>query len=104
MKRILGILSFSAVLFSIVFLACNRYDGSYYGPMGRGHMYGMGGPFMGILWIALLLLIGYGVYYFSKNKDIHRDTNETPFEIIKKRYAKGEITKEEYERLKEDLK
>ena len=29
--------------------------------------------------------------------------SETPLEIVKKRYAKGEITKDEYEELKRDL-
>jgi putative membrane protein len=28
---------------------------------------------------------------------------ETPLEILKKRYAKGEIAREEYERMKKDL-
>jgi putative membrane protein len=29
--------------------------------------------------------------------------SETPLEIVKKRYARGEITKDEYEELKRDL-
>jgi len=32
-----------------------------------------------------------------------RIVRETPLEILKKRYAKGEITKEEYDRIKQDL-
>ncbi len=30
-------------------------------------------------------------------------TSETPLEIVKKRYAKGEITKDEYEEIERDL-
>jgi putative membrane protein len=29
--------------------------------------------------------------------------NETPLDILKKRYAKGDITKEEFESLKKDI-
>ncbi|MBN2401368.1 MAG: SHOCT domain-containing protein [Spirochaetes bacterium] len=67
-------------------------------------MYGMGGPFMLILWIAILLLIGFGVYYLVKNKGANQDSNEMPLDILKKRYARGEITKKEYEQMKNDLK
>ena len=106
MNKILRLLSIPLVLFSFIFLACNEF-GPYFGQMGRGHMYrmyGMGGPFMGIIWIAFLLLLGFGIYYFVKNKGINTGTNETPFDILKRRYAKGEITKEEFERMKSDLK
>jgi putative membrane protein len=68
-------------------------------------MYGMGGGmFMGIVWIAFLVLVGFGVYYFFKNKNINKDANETPLDILKRRYARGEITKEEYEQMKVDLR
>jgi putative membrane protein len=109
MKKTVRLLSIPLVLFSFIFLACNGY-GPYYGQMGRGHMYGYGmygmggGLFMGIIWIVFLLLLCYGVYYFIKNKNINTGANETPLEILKRRYAKGEITKEEYERIKSDLK
>jgi len=78
--------------------------GGYYGPMGRGHMggygmYGMGGSFMGIIWIVVFVLIGVGVYHFLKNKE----GDETAHDILKKRYAKGEISKKQYEQMKKDL-
>jgi putative membrane protein len=60
--------------------------------------------------MGLFLLIGLGVliYLFVINKDRlgFRDglTRETPLEILKKRYARGEITREQFEKMKEDLK
>lgn len=107
MKKILRLLSIPVALLSFVFLTCYGYNGYYSPMMGRGHlcgMYGMRGPFMGIIWIAFLLLLGFGIYYFFKNKGINTGANETPLDIIKKRYAKGEINKEVYERMKDELK
>lgn len=98
-----------AFLFYVAFLvgpitACAGED--YYGPMGRwGHMmnYGYGGMFM---WIIFLIIIGVAVYLIiqkTKTKNISGTSQETPLDILKRRYAKGEITKEEYDRLKRDL-
>jgi len=59
--------------------------------------------------MGLFLLIGLGVliYLFVINKDKLglRDgfTRETPLEILKKRYAKGEITREQFEKMKDEL-
>lgn len=63
--------------------------------------------FMGFGWLFWLLLIG-GLFWFifqtiNRNRDISNNVTETPLEILKKRYAKGEITKEEYEQMKHDL-
>ncbi|MGE5174398.1 MAG: SHOCT domain-containing protein [Betaproteobacteria bacterium] len=69
--------------------------------------YGWGMGF-GWLWMALVwaLIIG-GVAYAVKAASrsvVHHDSKETPRDILKKRYAKGEITKQEFERQLEDLK
>ncbi len=70
--------------------------------MDWGHMnYGYGGAFM---WIILLILIGVVIYFvINRQKLIKREDEETPLEIIKKRYARGEITKQEFEEIKKDL-
>lgn len=52
-----------------------------------------------VVWIALLIWIFFVPYDipFRKNK------SEDPLQILKKRYAKGEITKAEYEDSKKVL-
>ncbi len=60
----------------------------------------------GLLWIILFALIIWGIIRFtaiSQNKGQSGSTNETPLEIIKKRYARGEIGREVFEEMKKDL-
>ena len=74
--------------------------------MGGGrHMmdFGYGGPLM---WIIFLILIGVVIYFIvqsTKSKTPESSPRETPMDILKKRYAKGEITKEEFDQAKRDL-
>lgn len=107
----------------IVSSAC-VYPGGWH-MMDWGHMnYGYGGV---IMWIILLVLIVVAVYFIVNGgkwvkseenetphlRDLlhHRDGDkwikseekETPLEIIKRRYVKGEISKEEFDRMKKDL-
>jgi putative membrane protein len=62
-----------------------------------------GGFFMIFFWIitiaAAVLLINY---ILKKGSQPDRST-ETPVDILKKRYAKGEISKQEFEEMKKDL-
>jgi len=92
-------------LFLAYLNSCSRYDG--YGPMGgpggaRWPMmhYGYGGFFM---WIIVIALIGVLIYLFIKTQKGKAGSTETPLEILKKRYARGEITKEDFDRMKKDL-
>lgn len=56
---------------------------------------------MGFLWVVLIAGI---VYLFWRSAGGYRHTvREDPLEILKKRYARGEISREEYERIKKDL-
>ena len=71
---------------------------------GWDHMMGYGGGWF--LWLLLLIAVGIIVYLIFAKKNVPfsgGSSGETPLEILKKRYAKGEITKEEFERMKRDL-
>lgn len=58
-----------------------------------------------IMWLILLLLIGIVIYLIvGKNRlYVEHHEKETPLEILKKRYARGEITKAEFNKMKKDL-
>ena len=74
-----------------------------YGPMMGGYGYGYGGMFM---WILFLILLGVVIYFIVQNtrsKNLEGQSRETPIDILKKRYAKGEITKEDFDRMKNEL-
>lgn len=73
------------------------------GMMGYG-AYGYNGIFMMIF--GLLLMIGIVllvVWLFRRYPVGDRYRDETPLEILKKRYARGEIDKDEFEQKKKDL-
>ena len=58
------------------------------------------------MWIIVIVLVGVVIYFLlqaSKSKGSDGSVMETPLDILKKRYAKGDIDKEEFDRKKEDL-
>jgi putative membrane protein len=66
--------------------------------------YGFGGGFMWLIFLALIVFVVYiSIIQARKSGGSGRPPQETPLDVLKKRYAKGEITKEEFERLKKDL-
>ena len=70
-----------------------------------GHMmdFGFGG---GLMWMILLILVGLVIYFLfraSKLKGFDGENKETPLDILKRRYAEGEIIKEEFDRMKADI-
>jgi putative membrane protein len=58
------------------------------------------------MWIIFLIVIGLLIYFIVQAQNTKGKTptqNESPTDILKRRYAKGEIAREEYERMKKDL-
>lgn len=56
--------------------------------------------------LILVILIGLVSYFIMKKRkpETHFSSiGETPLCILKKRYAKGEISKEEFEQMKKDI-
>ncbi len=73
------------------------YYGSNYGMMS----YFGGGLMMAIFWGALILLI---IWLIRELMNGNRSTSSSKsLDILKERYAKGEITKQEFEDKKKDL-
>lgn len=99
------------------YLGC--YGGTMGGMMGRNIManypygrwgdhsammgYGYGGF---LLWIIFFILLGIIIYLVMRSARVKEhlvSPRETPLEILRRRYAQGEITKDELEAMKKDL-
>lgn len=65
-------------------------------------MGGLGWIGMLLFWAALIFLIVVGVRWVLQ-RERTQGPAESPLDILKKRYARGEISKEEFERMKRDL-
>lgn len=85
-----------------------QYGG--WGMMGHGMMGGLGGMWlMPVLWIAVLGLIIWAVAAAvqgsgrSGSSESDSGRADSALEVLKRRYARGDIDREEYEARKRDL-
>lgn len=82
-------------------------SGMMNGNFGFGMMNGFGGIFMILLWVVI---IGLGVWLISNlvsrtnsQPPSNLPSVESPLDILKKRYARGEITKEQFDEMRRTL-
>ncbi len=71
------------------------------------HMY----PFMGfgasLVWLIAIIVVAYLIYRLIKSEKIlapSKPVIRSAEDILAERYAKGELTREQYMQMKEDLK
>ena len=85
-----------------------------FGMMGPGMMNGMMGgygygfnPFRMVLglvfWAFIMGGVALLVVHFLRNSKPSSSSGELPLDILKARYARGEITKEQFDAIKRDL-
>lgn len=95
------LLVMSGLIMTTLLQAC-AYDRGHM--RDGGHMmdnYYHGGVFMWITIIILLVAAGFAAWFFIKKGGSSQ--SESALDILKKRYARGEITKKEYDATKKDL-
>ncbi|HIE56559.1 MAG TPA: SHOCT domain-containing protein [Chromatiaceae bacterium] len=73
--------------------------------MYDGHWFGFGGGIMWLVWILIILAVVWVI-----RSAVSPDRGKSPpsqqdsaLEILKARYARGEITAEEYQRMRREL-
>ena len=100
----LGLLSAAIVVLAAITLAQWHWTG--YIPRMMGMM-GFGWGFMFLMPLALLVLIALAVYYlteeFAGTTRYSTRNSRKPLDVLKDRYAMGEITREQYLEMKKEL-
>jgi putative membrane protein len=81
--------------------------------MGPENFWGSGMWIFPMIMMIIMLLVVFGIFgrggfrppWSKGDGRRHSESpgSETPLDILKKRYAKGEITKEEFDQMKKDL-
>ncbi len=103
-----GIIVAALIILPLVFGLVVGWQGEGWGMMGPGMMGGFGWmAIMPVLWIVFLGLIIWAVVAAVRGSSESRSSDssktDSALEVLKKRYAWGEINREEYEEKKKDL-
>ncbi|HVB48947.1 MAG TPA: SHOCT domain-containing protein [Burkholderiales bacterium] len=70
---------------------------------GWGGM-GFDGTGMLVFWLLLIAIVAIGLRWVVPGRTPRAGSEDTPLEILKRRYARGEIDQDEFERAKRTLK
>ena len=103
-----GVIIALIVVLPLVFGLISGWQYGGWGMMGPGMMGGYGTMFfMPILWIVVIGLIVWAVVASvrsaSESGDRGSSKTDSALDVLKRRYARGEINREEYDEKKKDL-
>jgi len=70
---------------------------------GMGWWMLFGSVFMILFWGGVIFLIVWGIRRLSRRDRGSFNESKSPLDIAKERYARGEITKEQFEQIKKDI-
>lgn len=95
----------------VIIPSVSGYGSGAWGMMGPWMMGGSGFPFFGgsgMLIFGVFIIVGIVllVVWFARNagqSPVSTTRGESPLDILKVRYARGEITREQYEEMRRDL-
>lgn len=65
--------------------------------------HGMGGGFMWIFWILIIVAIVWLVVIAAQDRKGSPGKDKSALEILQQRYARGEVDRDEFEQKKKDL-
>jgi putative membrane protein len=102
----LGMMIFSISFFPVVKEALADYRNYCQWGMGYGMMGGFGFLFVIIFWVLIVVLIILLIRRLLSSAPTRISSphqEDSALELLKKRYARGEIEKEEFEAKKKDL-
>ncbi|MBU0595796.1 SHOCT domain-containing protein [Candidatus Bipolaricaulota bacterium] len=74
----------------------------WHGYYGGGWLMIVGGI---LFWGSLIALIAWAIHRMTGRRDTDTYTSDrrTPMDVLKERYARGEITKQEFDDIRRDL-
>ena len=65
--------------------------------------HGFGGGMMWIFWILILLALAGFVIFLARQAGESRNRDKTALEILEERYARGDIDRDEFKQMRDDL-
>jgi putative membrane protein len=65
--------------------------------------HGFGGGMMWIFWILILIALVWFVVFAARQAGDSQKREKSALEILKERYAKGEIDRDEFKQMRDDL-
>ena len=102
-----GVVLAILLILPVVWGGFSGWRGGGWGMMGPGMMGGFGWGWMPLLMIVFWGLVIWGIVAAVRSASGRRcddmSTSESALEVLKRRYAQGEIKKKEYEEKKRDL-